>query len=269
MALIFMTGVPGTGKTLYAIQKYIIEQLKKGKKVFTNIDGLIPERIALLFNLDIFDVQDNLKVIKEPEFFYKEMEENATAVIDEVQNIFGNRNWQSEANTECIKYINEHRHYGHKLVFVTPHIDGVDAGIRRVAQFTYKHKSMSSIGSVKTVRCAIFDQCDLTKSPLQVFTWRHDKRVYDCYSSYFTKTTTEQKVRIHPLRNFIFIITAIATFFAFKNTGKFLERMNRRKKTKQKTENIIIRKDKQNKTNKGIIINGMNYDGADYERGVK
>lgn len=254
MALLIQTGVAGTGKTLFGIQKYIIPELKTGGVVYTNIDGLVAKRISILFDIDIFQIEKNLRILKDPEYFYKELEKNSMCVIDEAQNVFNNREWQSEKNSECIKYLMEHRHYGHKLVFITPHIDSLDAGIRRVAEFTYKHKSFSALGNAKTVKCAIFDQCNLQKGPLQTFQWRHDTRIYDCYRSYFEEGTKEKKERVYPLRNtlliMIVIFTLITSFFAIKNGLKFAKRF-------EKKEKVYVQETKQ-ETNKKPIIKSVN-----------
>lgn len=259
MALVLITGVPGTGKTLYAIQKYIIPQLRKGSPVYTNIDGLIERRIAAIFKIDIFDVEKNLRILKQPEYFFNEVRDvqNAYVVLDEVQNLFANRDWQKSANGECINYLMEHRHYGHSLVFITPHIDSVDAGIRRVAQFTYKHKSFSALGNNTTVKCAVFDQCNVNKSPVQFFTWHHDTRVYDCYSSYFKENTKEEKVRVYPLKNAVLFgliaIVVICGFFAIKNSGKFFNKIDQLEKP-NKGKNVSVVQEKSFR--RFIVVSG-------------
>jgi len=251
MAVIILTGVAGTGKTLYAIQKYIIPSLKMGETVYTNIDGLISSRIACLFGIEFFDVEKNLHIISNVQYFYKEVSKNSLIIIDEAQNIFSNRDWQSPVNSQCVNYLMEHRHFGHRIVFITPAVDNLDAGIRRVAELTYKHKSFSILGNVKSVRCGIFDQCNITKEPMQVFSWKHDSRVYDCYKSYFEENTKEKKPRVYPLRNFtlilLFLFSFLMLFFAIKNGSKFAKRF-----IKNKNEIVVI--DKGYKKNRPVIM---------------
>lgn len=210
MAVLIHTGVAGTGKTLYAIQKYLIPELKKGGIVYTNIDGIDIHRLAVIYDIDIIQAEQNYRPINDPKYFYKEAVINSLIIIDEAQNIFNNRDWKEQANNDCIKYIMEHRHYGHQVIFLTPAIDSVDAGIRRVVQFTYKHKSLSAIGMAKSVRCAVFDQCDLSRSPLATFSWKHDTNIYACYKSYFSEGTKETKPKVNivsPLFIFMCFLT--------------------------------------------------------------
>jgi zona occludens toxin (predicted ATPase) len=236
MALILITGVAGTGKTLYALQKYVIPELKKGGVVYSNIDGLVLSRVSMLFDIDIMQLERSYLPLVNAGRFWVEMPKNAMCVLDEAQNIFNNRSWQSEDNNLCIKYLMEHRHYGHQLVFCTPHIDALDAGIRRVCEFTYKHKSYSMLGQKKTVKCAIFSQANTSVEPLKLFTWHHDSRIYDCYKSYFEDGTKEVKPKISLFRNFklwgLFIVVAIMGVLVVRN-GPALMSKGRKENTKQ------------------------------------
>jgi zona occludens toxin (predicted ATPase) len=259
MALLLITGVAGTGKTLYCIQKYIIPELKAGGTVYTNIDGLINKRLSILFDIDIFTIEKNLITINDCEYFYKDVPKNSLFVLDEAQNVFNNRDWQAKKNNECISYLMEHRHYGHKIIMITPHIDSLDAGIRRVAEFTYKHKSFSALGNAKTVKCAVFDQSSINKSPIQTFQWKHDSRVYDCYKSYFDEGTIEKKPRVYPLRNtalyIIVTITFVSLFFGIKNTYEFSKKFKKKSETKQISNKINVNQRKINviKINDSVI----------------
>jgi zona occludens toxin len=236
MALLLMTGFAGTGKTLYAIQRYIIPELSKGTKVFTNIDGIILSRISMLFDIDIIELERKYVNLKNPSRFWEEMEKNSMAVLDESQNIFNNRDWQNANNKDCIKYLMEHRHFGHQLIFITPHIDSLDAGIRRVCEFTYKHKSFSAVGSKKTVRCAIFTQANTNVEPVKFINWRHDERVYDCYSSYFEKGTIEKKPRVNIFKSskliFFVLLCFIMMLIAMNNIPKFYNEISKSKQKK-------------------------------------
>lgn len=260
MALLIVTGVPGTGKTLYCIQRYIIPELKKGGIVYTNIAGLVHRRISLLFGIDIFDIEANLRIIENPAYFYKDTPKNCMFVVDEAQNIFGNREWQKKENIEVINYLNEHRHYGHRIVMITPHVESLDAGIRRIVEFTYKHKSFSAIGNSKTVRCAVFDQCNLYRPAVQFFQWKHDSRIYDCYSSYFTDGTKEVKVRVNPLKNgtlyALIVLILVSGFFAVKNSDGVLRLFRKPKKVESVSPIPIEQKQKNVIMINGKIING-------------
>lgn len=256
MAVVVITGTPGTGKTLYAIQRYIIPALQRGESVWTNIDGLITARIALLYNMDYFDVDSRLHVLEQPSRFWLGLPKNANIVIDEAQNLWSNREWQKAENKEVMAYLMEHRHLGHRVVMITPHVDSLDPGIRRVTELTYRHKTATLVGARARVRCTVYDQCNVGRAEgLQSFVWHHDRRIYDCYKSYFSEGTTERKVSVNVLAHFglivVLIVTLLFGWWGFVGVSRFAARMARGK-------NRVVTEQVQASASKGpgIRING-------------
>ncbi|HUD44366.1 MAG TPA: zonular occludens toxin domain-containing protein [Patescibacteria group bacterium] len=272
MALLLYTGVAGTGKTLYAIQKYIIPELSKGNQIYTNIDGIVLARISLLFDQDLIQLERGFHDLKDPGRFWEELKQNSMCVLDEAQNIFSNRNWQDRNNVDCVKYLMEHRHYGHQLVFISPHIDAMDAGIRRVAELTYKHKSFSIIGGAKTVKCAVFSQANINNEPLQTFTWKHDTRIYDCYKSYFLEGTVEKKVKVNIFRDpkliFIVLVVIASSIWAISSFPKMSHRFfNKGHKISSSVK--LNMPDIKSVRSQAIIINDSLLVGKDYRRVIR
>jgi zona occludens toxin (predicted ATPase) len=267
MSLQLFTGVAGTGKTLYALQKYVIPELAKGTQVYTNIDGLILSRVSIIFKIDMIQLERCYHQLINPSRFWEEIPKNALVVLDEAQNIFNNRDWQNPNNNDCVHYLMEHRHYGHHLIFLTPHIETVDSGIRRVCEFTYKHKSFSAMGNSTTVKCAIFNQANTQDEPLQMFTWQHDRRVYDCYKSYFEDGTTEVKPCVNPLRNaklvFFAVLVLLSFFIAVSTLPKLIGRYHK------KVVHVVPLESTTSVRSSVIMINDSVVDGNKYRRIVK
>ena len=100
-------GTPGSFKSCYCVEKFILPALREGKKVFTNIEGLDPRYIATLFDLDPVQVEefersgrvydddgtfheDKDKIRR----FYDDLPVNSLVVIDEAQNYFSSRDFK-------------------------------------------------------------------------------------------------------------------------------------------------------------------------------
>jgi zona occludens toxin (predicted ATPase) len=272
MALLLYTGVAGTGKTLYAIQKYIIPELSKGNQIYTNIDGIVLSRISVMFDQDLIQLERGFHNLQDPGRFWEELKQNSMCVLDEAQNIFSNRNWQDRNNVDCVKYLMEHRHYGHQLIFISPHIDAMDAGIRRVAELTYKHKSYSIIGGAKTVKCCVFSQANINNEPLQMFTWKHDVRIYDCYKSYFLEGTVEKKVKVNiwadPKLIIISLVILLSLIWALNSVPKMAHRFFNKSHNK-----VALSNSKLSGTtfvrSQAIIINDSNLTGTNYKRVIR
>lgn len=95
-----ITGVPGSGKTLYAI-RLILEWQKQGRTVYADIDGInIPN------------------VLPSPQD-WRDTPEGSVVIYDECQKIFPSTGRAGVAEDERLRALETHRHSGHDLVFIT------------------------------------------------------------------------------------------------------------------------------------------------------
>lgn len=127
MAIRIITGVPGAGKTYYAvdhlIKNYCVPfgdtyNLKKDFKIITNIDGLL---------LDSVDLKQAIeKAGSMEEFFSSDVQQKATEkyqklkqklvyVIDEAQQFFHRRFY----DRGVFSFFENHRHYGLDIYLIT------------------------------------------------------------------------------------------------------------------------------------------------------
>lgn len=174
MALNAYTGLPGAGKTIHAV-KWIIEQLRHGRVVVTNIEGLSFDRIAVIHDVphayrnrlvlihpDEKDYISNLHRIAfdalhealrditgsmdHREYQRKILYRNAAFVIDEAQLYFPIQTIEKHKEiTGVVKWMTRHRHYGQDIVMITQHPDFLDKSIRNVLQFRYHFRKMDFI----------------------------------------------------------------------------------------------------------------------------
>ncbi len=125
MAIRIIEGVPGSGKTYYAVRhlaKHYFKQQKDGSyelskpcTLITNIDSFQPDHLSL---------QDEIKHAGGVEHFfsfdyqekYKEGKEQLVYIIDEAQRFF--RKGQRNLN-EVFSYFEYHRHWGQDIYLVT------------------------------------------------------------------------------------------------------------------------------------------------------
>lgn len=119
MSVSIYFGLPGSGKTTFAV-KHIYKYVKKGYKVYTNIDVSIP-RVIKITEQDFgkFDISDGI------------------VIFDEATQAFDNRDWKSFSNDMRYFFL-MHRHYNIKLVeLFTQKFDGVDVKIRNLTDHVY------------------------------------------------------------------------------------------------------------------------------------
>jgi len=127
MAIRIVTGVPGAGKTYFAVdhivKKYCISfgdtfALKKEYKIVTNIDGLLLDTVDLKAaiekagGLERFFSSDLQQKTTEK---YQKLKQRLVYVIDEAQQFFHRRFY----DREVFSFFENHRHYGLDIYLIT------------------------------------------------------------------------------------------------------------------------------------------------------
>lgn len=149
----FFTGVPGSGKTYYAVDKIYNnfstdKEAKKDKKAtykvcYTNINEFKFDQLENVFFLDFDELKKNLRMLHN---LYKKKasdEElielcsefnilNALFVIDEAHNFFDNR------DTVLVWWLSYHRHLFHEIILITQNLTLIESKYKSFSEFFYK-----------------------------------------------------------------------------------------------------------------------------------
>lgn len=206
-------GTPGSGKSYDAVRK-VLDNLKKGKVVYTNIEGLeddfCQEFIKLYTGLDDYQLARQLrhKSDQEMQYCYEFVENESLVVIDEVHKLFSNRSWQSQSNQKFADWASTHRHFGIDLVLITQDLEKVEKHVRSLIEWTYFYRKVNFFGSMvsnKYLRYA-YSGDDHNGQPLSKETCSYHKKVFQCYKSYASADIKEQGIMqtVNVLRHPVF-----------------------------------------------------------------
>ncbi len=226
MAIHFVTGRPGAGKSFYSM-KLIIEELRgTERKIVTNL-SIIPENLAEMLHEkhgETFDLLNRLHIIAddEIEFFYCHrgggvptltLEYNSKGkpekfdiagaaasggvfyILDEVHLSFGARNWQNMGNA-AIYYSSQHRKLGDDVILITQAPKMVDTTFRNLAQdyTVLRNHALETLFFFKApkvfTRQTFLNLPSANETPMEKSTFRLDMDVAECYD-------TSQGVGIH------------------------------------------------------------------------
>lgn len=202
--IILFEGTPGSGKSYDAVRK-ILDNLKSGRTVYTNVEGLDGdeqrEHIKLYTNLDDYEFKTKLIFLSNDQVknFWDIAKPGSLIVIDEVQKYFNNRDWQTASNRAFCNWTSTHRHHGYELLLITQNAERIDAAARSLIEWTYRYRKLNMFGSLVKNRYRVdaYSDCEAKGKPLNVKTKSYDKRVFACYSSYVTKDTKELGIMTH------------------------------------------------------------------------
>lgn len=229
--IIVFEGTPGSGKTYDAVRK-LIQNLRIGRQVYTNIDGLDQDEAkeAIKAVADIGDDQLKFRLhylrpeqVKE---FWRHCPEGSLIIIDEAHKYFNTRDWSSATNRECADWASTHRHAGNDVVFITQDIEKIDKHLRTLVEWTYRYRKINFIGSLIKNSYLVYSYVgDGDGKPITRPSSRaYEKKIFACYSSYITKDMKEQGFMTHTniLRHPVFyalpVILVIFVYF-FSNSG--------------------------------------------------
>lgn len=197
-------GTPGSGKSYEAVKK-ILDNLKLGRIVYTNIEGLdVPEcreNIKNYAGLDDFQLDTLLFHLTDEQMktFWEYVQPGALVVIDEVHKLFSNRDWASEKNRIFTEWSSTHRHEGFDVVFITQDIEKIDKHARSLIEFTYFFRKVNFFGGMiqKKYLCYTYSGDDHNGKPMTKNTRTYNPQVFACYHSYGNAAVKELGVMAH------------------------------------------------------------------------
>lgn len=205
-----ITGVPGSGKTLFAVSE-LAKKVKKewaGRKIF--VHG-IPELTIPTEPIPEGCTIDNMHVwLQRPE------NNGSVVIIDEAQNVFPPRSAGSKA-PEIVEWLHVHRHAGVDIILITQMPGRIDKQVRDLVGAHY-HIHKTPIG----VRMRYFwDYCAI--NPLSAFKsarpdrYKMDKNAFKLYKSaeVHTKIATP-KSRLLWLIPLVFFLFVFFAYFSYK-----------------------------------------------------
>ncbi len=227
-------GVPGSGKSYEAVKK-VLETIKLGRKVYTNIEGLEkPEcKIAIQGYCNVTDYQ--LEVClnhldeNQAREFWLHCEPGSLILIDEVHKLFSNRNWASEENKGFTEWASTHRHEGFDVVLITQSLEKIDKHARSLIEYTFLFSKVNFLGSLvsKTYICYIYHGDEHIGKPMSKNKRTYDVDIFPCYNSYVADDVQEMgaiktpNIFRHPIFWSIPIVFGIAVYFFFH--GSFFD----------------------------------------------
>lgn len=232
MSITLVTGVPGSGKTLYTISKLLKPLIGStvpngnstiDRVVFTNINGL-------LLDHELIDGSDTGGLRN----WHQWAQAGSVICFDEFQKIWAPRPNGSRVPDD-IQALDTHRHKGVDFILITQNCMNVD---RHILGLVDRHLHIRRVANMSAAIVYEWDHASrqlrykdsMTKSP-----WRYDKDTYKLYKS--AEVHTKQKRKMPGLVWFIIAGLAGAAYLIPNFYDRITERMTPQGQ-KDKTEQV-------------------------------
>jgi len=200
MSVIILSGKIGSGKSYEAVDQYILPALRRGRKVYCNLElatdnldhmaalaGVSKDGLNLVVwpHYDFEYLRNNLSVMAKddhgdlkPSF----IDENALVVIDEAQNIYGNKDW-SIVPRHFDQWIGHVRHWGIDVVFITQNPKRLYKAIQSLPPvYIWRFKNLGFLGAKKKYSAKAFLEIgyfDCVRTHIR----KYKPEIFKCYKS--------------------------------------------------------------------------------------
>ena len=196
MSITIVTGVPGSGKTLYTVSELLRaiagsrtpavdsegRQVEIERKIYTNINGL-------LLDHDVIDGNEEHGL----RGWHKWVKPGDYIVYDEFQKVWPPRPNGSKVPDD-IQALDTHRHKGVDFILVCQHLMNVD---RHILGLCDRHLHIRRVGNMSLAVVYEWDHASrslLYKNALTKKPWRYPKDAYKLYRSAELHTKQRRKV---------------------------------------------------------------------------
>ena len=216
----YIVGVPGAGKTYYAVD-FIFKNYHKYDRIYTNIAGFKHDLIMNSFEYKHHDILPKLQKLYS--LYKKNVAEdiilqnareldlfNVLFVIDEAQNYF------ADQNPVLVWWLTYHRHLSQDILLVTQNLALIHTKYKPLAEkFIRAYPSSMRIFQNK-FRYAEFIESRMSKaSRSKVFTIKYDPEVFKLYTSGKAEKQPSVLLKYFGLSLFLFLI-AFLIFYLVK-----------------------------------------------------
>lgn len=214
-----ITGAPGSGKTLYTIDK-LIQPLIGTSVIGTNDDGEAETFDRIIYtNINGLLVEHELIDSEWLQKLHENKKPGMVVVFDEVQRVWPNRVTGSK-KPEAVQYLETHRHDGIDVILMTQNPQLLDPAVRALVG---RHLHMRRVGAISAAVVYEWDACSNGlnfKNSFKKTPYRYSKKVFGLYKS--AKVHTKQ-TRSVPFAMWVAAAGVLGSFFLVPRFFQTLE----------------------------------------------
>jgi zona occludens toxin len=185
-----LEGVPGSGKSYYAVSERLLKWVRAGRRVYVFVDGFYLDRLALFEGVELAVLQQQITLWhsgEEVKAGLLEVEPGSAVLIDEVQTVFRSKD---KTDPVLLRWLETHRHRGIDLVLMCQQYGQVTLGVNRLVEATTKFRRLDRFGLKNRYQASVRGNPEELEV-IRMFSGKYEPKLYAYYSSYASATVRE------------------------------------------------------------------------------
>ena len=185
-----LEGVPGSGKSYYAVSERLLKWVRAGRRVYVFVDGFYLDRLALFEGVDQAELGKQITLWNSGEDVKAgllDVEPGSAVLIDEVQTVFRSKD---KTDPQLLRWLETHRHRGIDLVLMCQQYGQVTLGVNRLVEATTKFRRLDRFGLKNRYQASVRGNPEELEV-IRMFSGKYEAKLYAYYSSYSSATVRE------------------------------------------------------------------------------
>ena len=185
-----LEGVPGSGKSYYAVSERLLKWVRAGRRVYVFVDGFYLDRLALFEGVELAVLEQQITLWQSGEDVKTgllDVEPGSAVLIDEVQTVFRSKD---KTDPQLLRWLETHRHRGIDLVLMCQQYGQVTLGVNRLVEVTTKFRRLDRFGLKNRYQASVRGNPEELEV-IRMFSGKYEPKLYAYYSSYASATVRE------------------------------------------------------------------------------
>ena len=185
-----LEGVPGSGKSYYAVSERLLKWVRAGRRVYVFVEGFYLDRLALFEGVELTVLQQQITLWESGEEVKAgllNVEPGSAVLIDEVQTVFRSKD---KTDPQLLRWLETHRHRGIDLVLMCQQYGQVTLGVNRLVEATTKFRRLDRFGLKNRYQASVRGNPEELEV-IRMFSGKYEPKLYAYYSSYASASVRE------------------------------------------------------------------------------
>ena len=185
-----LEGVPGSGKSYYAVSERLLKWVRAGRRVYVFVDGFYLDRLALFEGVELAVLEQQITLWQSGEDVKAgllDVEPGSAVLIDEVQTVFRSKD---KTDPQLLRWLETHRHRGIDLVLMCQQYGQVTLGVNRLVEATTKFRRLDRFGLKNRYQASVRGNPEELEV-IRMFSGKYEPKLYAYYSSYSSASVRE------------------------------------------------------------------------------